>query len=77
MMAAQRHTELRGSLRHDEPMTKHTSWRVGGTADRYYQPADIDDLALFFSRLDDDEPVSWVGLGSNLLVRDGGIAELL
>ena len=73
MMAAQRYTELRGTLRHDEPMTKHTSWRVGGTADRYYQPADIDDLALFFSQLDDNEPVSWVGLGSNLLVRDGGI----
>jgi UDP-N-acetylmuramate dehydrogenase len=73
MMAAPSHTELRGTLRHDEPMTKHTSWRVGGTADRYYQPADIDDLALFLSRIEENEPVSWVGLGSNLLVRDGGI----
>jgi len=73
MMAAQKRNELRGTLRHDEPMTKHTSWRVGGTADCYYQPADIDDLALFFSQLDKDEPVTWVGLGSNLLVRDGGI----
>ncbi|KPJ91842.1 MAG: UDP-N-acetylenolpyruvoylglucosamine reductase [Gammaproteobacteria bacterium SG8_15] len=54
-------------------MTRHTSWRVGGTADRYYQPADIEDLALFFSQLDKDEPITWVGLGSNLLVRDGGI----
>ena len=73
MMAAQKRRELRGTLRNDEPMTKHTSWRVGGTADRYYQPADIEDLALFFSQLDKDEPITWVGLGSNLLVRDGGI----
>lgn len=73
MMAAQKRSELRGTLRHDEPMTKHTSWRVGGTADHYYQPADIEDLALFFSQLDNDEPITWVGLGSNLLVRDGGI----
>lgn len=73
MMAAQKRNELRGALRHDEPMTKHTSWRVGGTADHYYQPADIEDLALFFSQLDRDEPITWVGLGSNLLVRDGGI----
>jgi len=73
MMAAQKRNELRGTLRHDEPMIKHTSWRVGGTADCYYQPADIDDLALFFSQLDKDEPITWVGLGSNLLVRDGGI----
>ena len=73
MMAVQKRSELRGTLRHDEPMTKHTSWRVGGTADRYYQPADIEDLALFFSQLEKDEPITWVGLGSNLLVRDGGI----
>ncbi|WP_455196356.1 UDP-N-acetylmuramate dehydrogenase [Kaarinaea lacus] len=73
MMAAQKRSELRGTLRHGEPMTKHTSWRVGGTADHYYQPADIEDLSLFFSQLDKDEPITWVGLGSNLLVRDGGI----
>ncbi|WP_455367181.1 UDP-N-acetylmuramate dehydrogenase [Kaarinaea lacus] len=73
MMAAQRRSDLRGTIRYDEPMSKHTSWRVGGTADVYYQPADIDDLSQFLSQLDNDEPVTWVGLGSNLLVRDGGI----
>jgi len=73
MMAARLTKTLRGTLRHDEPMTKHTSWRVGGKADHYYQPADIEDLALYLSGLDSDEPVTWVGLGSNLLVRDGGI----
>ena len=71
-VAEQRYT-LRGTLKLDEPMAKHTSWRVGGPADHYYQPADIDDLALYLSGLPDDEPVFWFGLGSNLLVRDGGI----
>jgi len=66
-------TELRGNLLLDEPMSKHTSWRIGGPADRYYQPADIVDLSLFLSQLPENEPVYWLGLGSNLLVRDGGI----
>lgn len=64
---------MRGTLLHNESMAKHTSWRVGGVADYYYQPADIDDLALFLSQLPLDESITWIGLGSNLLVRDGGI----
>ena len=74
MMAAQQSQQLRGVLRVDEPMSKHTSWRVGGRAQRYYQPADIQDLALYLSRLEKSEAVTWIGLGSNVLVRDGGIA---
>ncbi len=73
MMAAPSNDQLRGKLSHDEPMRKHTSWRVGGNADMYFQPADIDDLALFLSQLKNHEPVTFIGLGSNLLVRDGGI----
>jgi UDP-N-acetylmuramate dehydrogenase len=65
--------ELRGELRVSEPMSRHTSWRVGGPADRYYRPADIEDLSHFLAGLAVDEPVHWVGLGSNLLVRDGGV----
>ena len=65
--------QLRGVLREREPMSKHTSWRTGGAARRYYQPADIDDLAAFLAQLSADEPVYWIGLGSNLLVRDGGL----
>ncbi|MDH4134404.1 MAG: UDP-N-acetylmuramate dehydrogenase [Gammaproteobacteria bacterium] len=60
-------------LRHQEPMSRHTSWRVGGPADRFYEPAGLDDLAAFLKSLPPDEPLTWVGLGSNLLVRDGGI----
>ena len=73
MMAAQQQQPLRGTLLRDELMARHTTWRVGGKADAYYQPADVADLALFLQQLPVDEPLSWVGLGSNLLVRDGGI----
>lgn len=64
---------LRGELRRNEPMRRHVSWRAGGPADRIYAPADLDDLGLFLGRLPADEPVLFVGLGSNLLVRDGGL----
>lgn len=64
---------LRGELRLDEPMSRHTSWRVGGTADRAYLPADLDDLVAFLQRVEPREPLHFVGLGSNLLVRDGGL----
>ncbi len=67
------HPELRGTLKLNEPMSRHTSWRVGGPAARYYQPADLADLAQFLGTLPAHEPLCWVGLGSNLLVRDGGI----
>ena len=68
-----RPADLRGELRMHESMRRHTSWRVGGPADRTYTPADIEDLCLFLQRLPADEPLLFVGLGSNLLVRDGGI----
>ncbi|GKS68134.1 UDP-N-acetylmuramate dehydrogenase [Nitrosomonas sp. PY1] len=65
---------LRGELRLDEPMNQHTSWRVGGKARRFYKPADLQDLADFLRTLATHESVHVVGLGSNLLVRDGGIS---
>jgi UDP-N-acetylmuramate dehydrogenase len=72
MMAAETTQHWRGELKFDEPMKGHTSWRAGGRARRFYKPADIDDLSEFLAGLDADEPLLWVGLGSNLLVRDGG-----
>ena len=57
----------------DEPMSRHTSWHVGGPADLFFKPLDIADLAAFLRALPPATPVMWVGLGSNLLVRDGGI----
>jgi UDP-N-acetylmuramate dehydrogenase len=64
---------LRGTLRLDEPMARHTSWRAGGRAARLYQPADLEDTAGFLRQLPAGEPLLFVGLGSNLLVRDGGL----
>jgi UDP-N-acetylmuramate dehydrogenase len=54
-------------------MEKHTSWRAGGTADTWFRPATRIELVEFVRQLDTDTPITWVGLGSNLLVRDGGI----
>jgi UDP-N-acetylmuramate dehydrogenase len=62
-----------GELRHEEPMSRHTSWRVGGPAEIYFRPESRADLCAFLAQLDPDTPVHWVGLGSNLLVRDGGL----
>ena len=70
---AYQRNELRGVLRFNEPMSLHTSWRVGGPADRFYEPADIEDLIAFLRQLPLEEPLTFIGLGSNLLVRDGGI----
>jgi UDP-N-acetylmuramate dehydrogenase len=64
---------LRGELLRAEPMSRHLTWRAGGPAERCYRPADTDDLAAFLRRLPEGEPLLFVGLGSNLLVRDGGI----
>lgn len=64
--------DLRGEMRYDEPMAAHNTWRAGGPARRWYRPADADDLTRFLAALEPDEPLLWLGLGSNLLVRDGG-----
>src|SRR5689334_25266407 len=63
---------LRGAFRENEPTAKHVSWRAGGAARMFYRPADVADLAVFLQGLDPAMPVLFVGLGSNLLVRDGG-----
>ena len=73
MMAAAQDITVRGEMRIDEPMSRHTSWRVGGPADMFFVPASIDDLAGFLAALDEDTPLFWLGVGSNLLVRDGGL----
>ncbi|WP_294992765.1 UDP-N-acetylmuramate dehydrogenase [Sulfuritalea sp.] len=59
-------------MRSNEPMAGHVSWRAGGPAARAFFPVDLDDLATFLGGLRHDEPLLLVGLGSNLLVRDGG-----
>src|SRR5580692_7796447 len=76
-MSAQRLVDLAPEfgtrVLHDVPMARHTSWHVGGPADLFFTPRDAMDLAAFMRQLPPEVPLLWIGLGSNLLVRDGGI----
>lgn len=68
---------LRGVFSQNEPMSRHTSWRVGGPAQYFYVPADREDVLQLLKRVPKEMQIAWVGLGSNLLVRDGGIEGLV
>ena len=73
MSEPQTFTVLRGALARNASLARYTSWRCGGAGDRVYVPADRDDLAAFIRQLPAGEPLTVIGLGSNLLVRDGGV----
>jgi len=62
-----------GRLLPNEPLARYTSWRVGGCAERLYIPVGLADLQDFLRSLNENETVHFIGLGSNLLVRDGGV----
>ena len=64
---------LRGILEKDASLARYTSWKVGGVADILYRPADLQDVRNFLTTLDAKVPVIWLGGGTNVLVRDGGI----
>lgn len=66
-------TQAQGTLLMNESMARYNSWRIGGKADRLYIPSSLDDLSAFLQSLDAEEPLNFVGLGSNLLVRDDGV----
>jgi UDP-N-acetylmuramate dehydrogenase len=66
-------TKIRGQLLKKESLSHYTSWRTGGPADLLYIPADLDDLSQFMRQLPGVTPVTWLGLGSNTLIRDGGL----
>lgn len=76
-MAAARDLIVQGELRYSEPMSRHASWRAGGPAEVFFVPASVEDLAAFLANLDADTPIFWHGVGSNLLVRDGGISGVV
>jgi UDP-N-acetylmuramate dehydrogenase len=65
--------QVRGRVTANAPLAPFTWFRVGGPAELLFQPADTDDLALFLEKLPPETPVMVIGVGSNLLVRDGGI----
>ncbi len=68
---------LQGKLLYNEPLSAHTSWRVGGPVEQMYFPADREDLVCLLRSLSVDKSMFWLGLGSNLLVRDGGIKGMV
>jgi UDP-N-acetylmuramate dehydrogenase len=73
MMAALDNMNVQGELRRNEPMSRHTSWRVGGPAELFFVPASVADLQAFLHELDENTSIFWLGIGSNLLVREGGL----
>ncbi|MBV8306576.1 MAG: UDP-N-acetylmuramate dehydrogenase [Gammaproteobacteria bacterium] len=60
-------------VRREEPLSRHTSWHVGGPAEVFFNPRDREDLGAFLRTVPPEVPIHWIGLGSNLLVRDGGL----
>lgn len=68
---------VRGRLLADASLSSITWFRVGGPAEVLFKPADIDDLAAFLAAKPEDVPVTVIGVGSNLLVRDGGVAGVV
>jgi UDP-N-acetylmuramate dehydrogenase len=65
--------EFMPRVRRAESMSRHTSWHVGGPAEVFFNPRDRADLAAFLRSLPAQVPIHWIGLGSNMLVRDGGL----
>ena len=73
LLDAQKKGDVSGKLIWDAPMSRYTTWRIGGTAECLYQPVSIEDLQGFFKLLEKETEVYWLGLGSNILIRDGGL----
>jgi UDP-N-acetylmuramate dehydrogenase len=72
-MLTQELLTVRGRILPHASLAEYNSWRVGGPADMLYIPADIDDISVFMQQLPLETPLLWLGLGSNILIRDGGV----
>jgi UDP-N-acetylmuramate dehydrogenase len=69
--------ELRGRLLANQPIGEFTWFRVGGPAQAFFMPEDENDLAYFLRNLPGETPVTVIGAGSNMIVRDGGVAGVV
>ncbi len=77
LLSAVNNGQLQGQLIINEPMSRYTTWRVGGEAECCYQPKSVEDLQNLMQLVPQSVPVYWIGLGSNLLIRDGGLKGLV
>lgn len=77
MMQLPNTQDIRGSLMLDVPLTRYNTWGLSGHAECLYQPYDLADLSHFLQQLDANIPVTYIGLGSNLLIRDGGVSGVV
>ena len=68
---------LRGSLSYNQDLRRMNSWRTGGMSECFYIPADITDLSFFLEHCAGDHPITCLGMGSNVLVRDGGVPGIM
>lgn len=68
---------VRGQVLKNEGLARYTSWRTGGPADYVFLPADLSDLSNFLKQVPKDIPITWLGLGSNTLIRDGGLEGIV
>ena len=68
---------LQGQLKLNEPLSRYTTWRIGGEAECFYQPEDEKDLQNILRLIPEETEIYWIGLGSNLLVRDGGVKGVI
>ena len=69
--------KTRGKLLFDMSLSRYNTWGVGGNAQCVFHPEDIEDLSHFLANTDADIPLTWLGLGSNVLIRDGGIEGIV
>jgi UDP-N-acetylmuramate dehydrogenase len=69
--------EFSARVRRDEPLSRHTSWHVGGPAEVFFNPRDVAELSAFLRAAPAGVAIHWIGLGSNLLVRDGGVPGIV
>ncbi len=77
LLSAVDNGELQGQLIINEPMSRYTTWRVGGEAECCYQPKSVEDLQNLMQLVPQPVAVYWIGLGSNVLIRDGGLKGLV
>ena len=77
LLAASQSGELSGRLKINEQLAQYTTWRTGGQAECWYQPKNVADLQNILQLISNDVAIFWMGLGSNILIRDGGLDGLV